>query len=112
MPREWTAHGFDKRLAFRFGLMFLVIIGSITAIGSIIDFSTNAQVNALISLLVAIMYMLTGLFQGARLFVAGVAIAAAVLVGFHGFQEWFDLWMAFIGGGVLIGTGLWLRTAA
>ena len=102
---------FGRRFSLRFAAQVAIFFAGISAIFTVLDPPTADQTNAAISLFVAISYLFLGLYHGARIFVAGVAVAVVTLVGFHGFREVFDLWMAFIGGGILIATGLWLRTA-
>jgi len=54
---------------------------------------TNKQVATFIPLLVALIYVLRGIWNGPRHIVAGIAIAALTLVGFvwlssHSFSGW------------------------
>ena len=69
------------------------------------------QVNALISLAVASAYVVLGVWTGARYAWLGLAVFAAVMIGFFGFPQLFFLWMAVVGGGALTLGGLWLRKA-
>jgi len=66
---------------------------------------------AFIPLLIATAYVIGGLWLGARFVVAGLAVAALTLAGFFLLPAHFLLWMAGIGGGALVLTGLWLRRA-
>jgi len=70
---------------------------------------TNKQVATFIPLLVALIYVLRGIWNGPRHIVAGIAIAALTLVGFVWLSSHFFLWMAAVGGGALILAGLWMR---
>jgi len=70
---------------------------------------TEQQAAALMALLVALFYVLGGLWIGARLAIAGLVLAALTLVGFFTLSAHFNLWMAVVGGGALILAGLWLR---
>jgi hypothetical protein len=72
---------------------------------------SGQQSAALITLLVALFYVLSGVWIGARLTVAGIAMAALTLLGYYMFPAYFFLWMAVVGGGALMLAGLWLRTA-
>ena len=54
---------------------------------------------------------LLGLWIGWRYTAIGIGIAVLTLVGFFLLPMHFLLWMAGVGGGALILTGLWLRRA-
>lgn len=73
--------------------------------------ATGKQSAALIALIVALFYVLAGLWLGARFAVAGVALATLTLVGYFMLVSHFFLWMAIVGGGALILAGLWLLRA-
>jgi len=72
---------------------------------------SGPQSAVLISLIVALCYVLGGVWIGARLAVTGIAVAVLTLVGFYMLPAYFLLWMAVVGGGALILAGVWLRTA-
>jgi hypothetical protein len=72
---------------------------------------SGPQSAVLISLIVALCYVLGGVWVGARLAVTGIAVAVLTLVGFYMLPAYFLLWMAVVGGGALILAGVWLRTA-
>ncbi|WP_322014267.1 hypothetical protein [Paraburkholderia sp. J12] len=72
---------------------------------------TGPQSAALIALIVALFYVLAGLWLGARFVVAGVVLAALIVFGYFMLATHFYLWMAVVGGGALILAGLWLRRA-
>jgi hypothetical protein len=67
------------------------------------------QASAFICLVVALIYVLMGLWFGVRYIAGGMLIAALTLAGFFLLHSHFSLWMASIGGSALIFTGLWLR---
>jgi len=72
----------------------------------------SAQQSAsLIALLVALFYVLAGVWVGARFAIAGLVFAALTLVGYFILSAHFDLWMALVGGGALGLAGFWLRRA-
>jgi hypothetical protein len=58
---------------------------------------------------VALAYVLTGLWSGLRFVVAGVAVAVLTLGGFFYLPQHFLLWEGFVGGGALILAGIWFR---
>ena len=66
---------------------------------------------AFVPMLMAAIYMVMGLWLGWRYSAIGGALAVLTLGGFFLLPVHFLLWMAFVGGGALILTGLWLRSA-
>ncbi len=69
----------------------------------------DTQQAAFVPLIVALMYVLVGIWRGPRFLITGVAVAALTLVGYFHLHEHFLLWMAVVGGGALVLAGLWLR---
>ena len=66
-------------------------------------------IDAFIPLMFAGMYMLAGLFGGSRFVICGAVLAIATTIGYFNAGEHFGLWMAALGGGILLLTGFWLR---
>jgi hypothetical protein len=55
-------------------------------------------------------YIVIGLWFAAYFMVwLGLAVTAATLTGFFLFTQYYCLWMAVTAGGLLLGTGLYLR---
>lgn len=54
-------------------------------------------------------YTVMGLWLGRFFTIVGIAVTAAILVGFLWLGSWFHLWMACVMGGAFIGGGLWMR---
>ncbi|MCX4160997.1 MULTISPECIES: hypothetical protein [Paraburkholderia] len=73
--------------------------------------ATGMQSAAFIALIVALFYVLAGLWLGARFAIAGTLLAALTLIGYFVLPAHFALWMAVAGGGALMLAGLWLRRA-
>jgi hypothetical protein len=73
--------------------------------------TSGIQSAALISLIVALFYVLTGFWVGSRFAVAGTLLAALTLFGYFVLVAHFYVWMALVGGGALILAGVWLRRA-
>jgi hypothetical protein len=69
------------------------------------------QISAFIPLVVALFYVIGGIWAGLRYVVAGIAVAALTLAGYFLIGAHFLAWMAIVGGGGLILAGLWLRKA-
>jgi hypothetical protein len=69
------------------------------------------QMGAFVPLAVAWVYILIGSLFGLRMVFAGIALGGATLFGYFFLYTWFMLWMAAVGGGTLVLSGLWLRRA-
>ena len=68
------------------------------------------QVNAFICTACMFAYIVIGLwFESYFMIVLGLAVTAATLIGFYLLAGYYCLWMAFAGGGALLGTGLYIR---
>jgi len=72
---------------------------------------TERQAVTFIVLIVAVAYVLYGLWGSPRIGVTGVVLAALILFGYYQVQVHFDLWTGVVGGGSLILAGLWLKKA-
>lgn len=59
-------------------------------------------------LVVALAYVQFGIFFSTGSVWVGLLIAALALIGFRLFPAYFNLIMSFLGGGLMIGTGLWI----
>jgi hypothetical protein len=87
---------------------FLVFI---TATAAIMRPHDPRQIGAFVPLVVACAYTIEGLRRGHRLMFAGIALGVLTLFGYFVLPAYFMLWMAAVGGGALVLTGLWLRRA-
>jgi len=71
---------------------------------------SGIQCNAFICTASMFAYIVMGLwFDNRFMIVLGLALTAATLVGFYILRDFYCLWMAFVGGGTLLGTGLYIR---
>ena len=68
-------------------------------------------VDAVIPMLFAAAYSMAGLFLGSRFLICGLVLGFGTLLAYSSATEHFGLVMAAVGGGVLLLTGLWLRSA-
>lgn len=105
---EQTAsqRGRARRRALMLGITLLSFFVTMhTVLGTL----TGRQYNAFISLFWAFAYMAAGVWLGMRMFVTGVVLAVAIMVGFLFIQQHYLLWMAVVGGGALLLAGFWLR---
>lgn len=91
---------------------WLACAGAIASIIAIFAPVNGMQIGTLFPLIVGWAYVILGVWVGTRMVLAGVAIVALTLLGFFTLAPaLFMLWMAILGGAVLIGSGLWLRSA-
>jgi len=71
---------------------------------------TGLQCNAFICTATMFAYIVMGLwFDNRFMIILGLALTAATLAGFYILRDIYCLWMAFVGGGALLGTGLYIR---
>jgi hypothetical protein len=102
----------SSRGDWRYAATSLAVFLFIAAIFSIMPPRSDAQAGAFFPILVALFYILIGIWRrGVRMIVAGAAVAALTLGGFFWLPQIFPLWMAVVGGGALILGGFWLRSA-
>ncbi|HEY0107841.1 MAG TPA: hypothetical protein VGB91_17290 [Rhizomicrobium sp.] len=101
------ARKFDVRIF----IAWLASLGFFIAILAVIGPVSGPQMGAIIPLIVAWAYVVMGAWMGWRLVFAGTALGALTLFGFFCWPQHFAGWMAVVGGGTLVGTGLWLRRA-
>ncbi len=66
---------------------------------------------AFVPMLIAAFYTIVGMWAGWRFSAIGIGLAVLTMAGFFLLNAHFLLWMAVVGGGALIVTGLWLRSA-
>jgi len=106
MSRGVRIHGASKS---RYLAVMLSAMGFVGATYFVMRPTSAQQLHAFPALLVSFLYVLMGIQRGARLAIAGIALAALTLLGFALMQEHFALWMAAVGGVALLFTGFWLR---
>lgn len=98
--------------AWRYGATAFAIFLFITATFAVLPPRSAKEVGAFVALLVAILYVLLGVWRsGARMVLLGLAVGALTVGGYFGLPHYFLLWMAGVGGGGLILGGFWLRRA-
>jgi hypothetical protein len=103
----------DKKFNIIIFLNWVIIGLGISALFSVIFWIlppiTSQQVGAIITLVMAFMYIIIGFYEGFLYTIAGLAIICATLIGFFFVYENFGLWMAPSAGGSLVVIGLWMR---
>ena len=105
----WRTKG--SASGWRYGAAFAALAGFSAAALAILRPASSTQVAAFVPLVVALSYVIGGLWFGLRFVVAGLALAALTLAGYFLLREHFLLWMAVVGSGALLIAGLWLRRA-
>ena len=91
------------------GLWILLFVYIIIWLFLFAPFS-GMQCNAFISTAGMFAYVVMGLwFKSTFMIVLGLAMTGGTLVGFFLLTSYYCLWMAIMGGGTLLGTGLYLR---
>jgi hypothetical protein len=101
----------SARYGLRFAALGITILAFIVATYYILQPHDLAQFGAFPALFVALMYSVIGIWRGSRWAVAGIVLGLCTVAGYAFFNEHFMLWMAVVGGGTLVATGLWLRRA-
>ena len=86
----------------------LLVFGGIWAL--LLKPDNSIQICAYVCTLCMFGYVIIGLWFDAPLMVGlGLVVALMVLLGYQWFTSYFYLWMAPMGGGVLLGTGFYIR---
>lgn len=67
--------------------------------------------DTLISLVVALAYIVTGIWSGMRIALLGIVLLGVICLAWFVFPAWLFLWLGIGGGGALILGGLWLARA-
>lgn len=101
--------GMTRNASWRFLGCFIAIACFVAATYAMFGHAGPRQQAAFIPLLMALFYVLIGLWAGTRFVITGIAVAALTLGGFFYLPAHFPLWMAAVGGGALVLAGLWMR---
>lgn len=100
------------KFSWRIFFTWLSVLAAIASVLAIFAPFNGMQVGSLFPLFIGWAYVVIGIWMGGRFSILGLAVVALTLFGyFHFSPESFVLWMAFFGSAILIGTGLWLRSA-
>jgi hypothetical protein len=95
----------------RFAALGFTALAFVIATYYILQPHDSAQFGAFPALFIALIYTVIGIWRGSRWAVAGIVLGVCTVGGYAFLREHFMLWMAVVGGGTLILTGLWLRRA-
>lgn len=107
----WRGGRAGDRPGWRVHASAATTVAFVALVVLIAEVRDQAQINALISLFVAVGYISMGLWTGLRFAWIGLAIAAFVVIGWFLDREHLELWLGLGGGGGLLLSGLWLRRA-
>jgi hypothetical protein len=100
------------KFSWRIFFTWLSALAAIASVLAIFAPFNGMQIGSLFPLFIGWTYVVLGIWMGWRFSILGLAVVALTLFGyFHFSPESFVLWMAFLGSAILIGTGLWLRSA-
>ena len=92
-------------------VMIVAFLAFIIATAAIMRPHDPRQTAAFVPLAVAWAYVVLGIHLGWRITFAGIALGVLTVFGYFTPHDWFMLWMAAVGGGTLLLSGLWLRRA-
>lgn len=95
----------------RYALMAIAVFAFFASVLTVAGVHDQLQANVIVSLTVATVYIVVGLWAGQRFAWIGLGLGALVLIGWFGDRAHLYLWLAIGGGGALILSGLWLRRA-
>jgi len=106
---NFDSQGQAGRGNWRYAVTFMAIWAFFGATYAVMGPINDLQEGAFPPLVVALAYVLTGLWSGPRFVAAGVTVAVLTLGGFFYLPQHFLLWEGFVGGGALILAGAWFR---
>lgn len=108
--RNAHSKGSQSSFGWRYALTFITVFLFIEALFTILPPQSGRQIDAFFPLLIALWYVLMGLWMRAgRMVVLGLVLGLLTVGGYFWLQHFFVLWMAGVGGGALILGGFWLR---
>lgn len=100
----------QRAFGWRYAATFIAIFLFIVALFAILPPQSSLQIDAFFPLLIAIWYVLMGIWMRAnRMALLGLVLGLLTVGGYFWLQHYFPLWMAGVGGGALILGGFWLR---
>lgn len=105
LGRRWrgAGSGYGRSIAISIVIaVFFVLVATMAQL-------KPRQMDAFVPLVFASAYVIAGIWAGMRYVVCGLVVAAATVGGYYFAGNAFGLWMAVVGGGTLLLTGLWMR---
>lgn len=110
MAIAWRDRG-DRRVWTGVLVPIVAFMALILATITIMRPHDPRQMSAFVPLAIAWVYIAIGTVLGRRMIFAGIALGGLTMLGYCFLHTWFMLWMAVVGGGTLVLSGLWLRRA-
>jgi hypothetical protein len=96
---------------WRMPVLFATIILFVFTTYTIMEPHHAKQVCAFPALITGMAYVALGLWMGIRYVIAGIAVVTLTMFGFFYIPTyWYFFWMALVGGGAMILSGIWFRT--
>jgi hypothetical protein len=109
--RGRTGSSGTSGMGWRYGASFVAIFIFIFALFSILQPREMNQISAFYPLVIGLYYTFMGIWtRGWRMLPLGVALTALTIAGYYLLPDYFNYWMAAVGGGGLVLGGLWLRS--
>jgi hypothetical protein len=100
----------SERLGWRIAALWILLFAYIMIWLFLLTPFSGMQCNAFISTAGMFACVVMGLwFKSTFMIVLGLALTGVTLVGFYLLTPYYCLWMAIMGGGSLLGTGLYIR---
>jgi hypothetical protein len=110
IDRRAVAKSSRASAGWRYLATLLALFLFVTALFAILPPKSSAQAGSVIPLLIALCYVLLGVWtRGTRTALLGFTLGALTVGGYFWLYQYFALWMGGIGGGALILGGFWLR---
>ena len=113
MVCSWTigirmGRTFHNPYGSRIGLLWILFI-AYGILGVFFVHPASFQAGSLLLVMYVMLWMsVMGLWLNSALVLVSLAVTGLSLVGYFAFPNFFFLWMAFLGGGTMIGTGVYL----
>ncbi len=102
----------ERKIFWRIMIFWIAIFAYVFLWMALVRHWEALTAAAFISTVAMFAYVVMGLwFDALYLTLTGFAVTALTLVGYYLLPGWFMLWMAIFGGGTLLGTGLYIRSA-
>ena len=100
----------SERLGWRIAALWILLYLYVTIWLFLLTPFNGRQCNAFICTAVMFAFVVLGLWFGSPLMILlGLFMTGVTLAGFYLLTSYYSLWMAIMGGGSLLGTGLYIR---
>jgi len=101
---------YSPKLGWRIAVFWILLYVYVVIWLFLLTPFNGLQCNAVLSTAAMFGYVVMGFWFGSTfMIVLGLAMTGVTLVGFYLLASYYCLWMAIMGGGTLLGTGLYIR---